>query len=289
MNSMFLSVDPELTLHYEQVGSGDINVVLVPGWTMSTRVFERQLDYFSLSSNYRITALDPRAHGLSSKTPGGHFYEQHGRDICAFIETLNLDNIVLCGWSFGTLAALSYVNQFGTERLSGFIMLDGPPRATGENNKEEWVTYSHGDKDGMRELFTVGRLRDSHQANIEFANWMLEFPTKEHIDWVLAITSQTPDNSAVLLNATAEFLDYRNDLILLAGTLPTMYVVRKDKGEVVLNWAKRNTPSARVESFGGHMMFWERADAFNKILEDFLEGCRRCSFRDKEGEMPTIT
>ena len=274
VNSKFLNVTPELTLHYEQVGNGDINVIMLPGWTMSTRVFKRQLDYFSTSKNYQITAIDPRAHGLSSKTEGGHFYEQHARDICAFIEILNLNNIVLCGWSFGTLAALSYVNQFGVERLSGFIMLDGPPRATGENNRKDWITYSHGDKDGLREFFTVGRLRDSRKANIEFANWMLEYPTKEKIDWILDITNQTPDNSAALLNATAEFLDYRNDLILVSKVLPIMYVVRKEQGEVVLNWAKQNTPSARVESFGGHMMFWERAETFNKILEDYLNGCR---------------
>ena len=44
---------------------------------------------------------------------------------------LGLDQIVLGGWSFGCLAALSWINQFGSERLRGFIMLDGPPRAAG--------------------------------------------------------------------------------------------------------------------------------------------------------------
>ena len=275
MSSKFLSITPELTLHYEQVGHGDTDVVLLPGWTMSTRVFERQLSFFNSSRDYRITAVDPRSHGLSSKTDGGHTYAQHGRDMGAFFEILNLNNIVLCGWSFGTLAALSYVNQFGTDRLCGFIMLDGPPRATGENNKEDWVTYSYDDKDGLREFFTVGRLRDAHKAKVEFAKWMLEYPTKEHIDWILEITNQTPDISAGLLNATAEFLDYRKDLVLLNQILPTLYVVREERGEVVSRWARQHTPSARIESFGGHMMFWERADKFNKILEDYLKECGR--------------
>ena len=275
MSSKFLSITPEVTLHYEQVGHGDINVVLLPGWTMSTRVFERQLNFFNSSRDYRIMAVDPRSHGLSSKTEGGHTYAQHGRDMGAFFEILNLNNIVLCGWSFGTLAALSYVNQFGKDRLSGFIMLDGPPRATGESNKEDWVTYSCDDEDGLREFFTVGRLRDAHKAKVEFAKWMLEYPTKEHIDWILEITNQTPNISAGILNATAEFLDYRKDLVSINQILPTLYVVREEKGEVVSRWTRQHTPSARVESFGGHMMFWERADKFNQILEDYLIECGR--------------
>ena len=44
-------------------------------------------------------------------------------------------------------------------------------------------------------------------------------------------------------------------------------------GPRVSRWAARHTPSARVEAFGGHMMFWERAEEFNRVLSDFLEGC----------------
>ena len=42
----------------------------------------------------------------------------------------------------------------------------------------------------------------------------------------------------------------------------------------VARWAARHTPAARVEAFGGRMMFWERADEFNRLLSDFLARCR---------------
>ena len=79
--------------------------------------------------------------------------------------------------------------------------------------------------------------------------------------------------TTVLLNATARFHDYREDLIALNGCVPLLYVVREEMGPRVSRWAARHTPSARVEAFGGHMMFWERAEEFNRVLADFLEGC----------------
>jgi len=270
----FLKIDDELTIHYEESGRGKIPVLFLPGWTMSTKVFERQLADFKESNEYRFITFDPRAHGLSSKTQEGHFYEQHGSDICAFIEKLGLENIVIAGWSFATLAVLAYVHQYGAKRLSGLIMLDGPPRAIGEDNKQEWVTYRYDDADAMQAFYTMGRLRNREIANREFAQWMLENKSSENIRWVLDITNQTPDTAAALLNATANFLDFREDLIALDGKIPLLYVVRNEIGELVSDWASRYTPTAQVCTLGEHLMFWERSDEFNQVLVEFLKRCR---------------
>lgn len=69
-------------------GHGGKTILRLPGWTMSTLVYERQLSYFENSDEFRFITLDPRAHGQSSKIRDGHFYEQHGRDLHAFGEHL---------------------------------------------------------------------------------------------------------------------------------------------------------------------------------------------------------
>ncbi len=273
MTGKLLKIDDELTIHYEESGRGERPILFLPGWTMSTKVFTRQLAYFEESYEYRFITFDPRAHGLSSKTQDGHHYEQHGRDIYAFIEKLKLENIVIAGWSFGTLAVLAYVHQYGAKRLSGLIMLDGPPRAIGEDNKKEWVTYRYDDADAMQSFYTMGRLENREFTNREFARWMLENKSLEDIQWVLDITNQTPDTAAALLNATANFLDFREDLIALNGKIPLLYVVRNEIGELVSNWASQYTPSAQVRALGDHLMFWERSDEFNRILTEFLKCC----------------
>lgn len=266
-------IDDELSIHYEASGHGTTTVLLVPGWTMSTAVFERQLEFFAGSEDYRFVTYDPRAQGESTRTAGGHYYARHGQDLGAFVERLGLERVVLGGWSFGTLEALAYVNQFGAGRLAGLIMLDGPPRATGADNAEDWVSYRFDDADGRDAFFTMGRLTGRDETNRAFADWLLEHPTEERIEWLLTLTEKMPDTAAALLNATARFHDYREDLIALNARVPLLYVVRGELGPRVSRWAARYTPAARVEAFGGHLMFWERADEFNRLLSDFLACC----------------
>ena len=274
MNSGRVRIDDELSVHYEASGRGATTVLLVPGWTMSTAVFERQLEFFASSTDYRFVTYDPRAQGESTKTAGGHYYARHGRDLGALVELLDLDRIVLGGWSWGTLEALAYVNQFGADRLAGLIMLDGPPSAAGADNEEDWVSYRYDDADGRDAFFTMGRLTDRDETNHAFARWLLECPSEARIEWLVSLTEKMPDTAAALLNATARFHDYREDLIALNARMPLLYVVREELGPRVSRWAARHTPAARVEALGGHLMFWERADEFNRLLSDFLASCQ---------------
>ena len=265
-----IQLDEELCIHYQSSGRGSRTLLFIPGWTMSARVFEHQLSYFSRSADYRFVTYDPRSHGLSTDTADGHYYEQHGRDLHAIIEALALDDIVLAGWSFGVLDALAYVSQYGNDKLSGLIMLDGSPKSRGFDSETEWISYRYDDADQREEFFTMGPLRDRSATNTEFAHWMLENISKANVDWVCEITNQTRNEVAALLNATGAFLDYSSELRQLSESIPLLYVVSEVLRGAVQNWSSLNTPNAQVSAFGKHLMFWERADEFNKVLSDYL-------------------
>ncbi len=271
--SKYIKLRNGLEVHYQESGGGKTPILFVPGWTMTTDIFHRQLEFFEGSTEFRFITLDPRSHGKTAKTQEGNHYEQHGRDLNEFIQALELDNLILCGWSFGTLATLSYVNQFNSSKLGGFIMLDGPPRATGEDNRKDWVTYSYADQDGSQEFFTMGKLRDPANTNTEFARWMLQNKKPEAVEWIVRMTEQTPNSVATGLNATAVFLDYREDLINLGKEIPTWCVVRAVQYEIVANWCSKHLPLATLSGFGEHMMFWEQSQRFNAELKSFLDIC----------------
>ncbi|MFW6028280.1 MAG: alpha/beta fold hydrolase [bacterium] len=269
--SQRVRVSDDLTLHYEEAGTGNRVILFVPGWTMSTAVFSEQLSFFADSAEYRFLTYDPRGQGLSTKSAAGHFYEQHGRDLNGLIEALELDKIVLGGWSAAGLTVLSYIHQFGADRLSGLILIDAAPRWKGADNSTEWVNYRYDDADGAEEHFTMGPLRDREKLNREIACWMLEDPSPESIAWIRDISNHTSDTVAALLNATGGFLDYRAELMRLEGRIPFLYVVREDLGDIVANWAKNYTPGAGVAAFGKHLMFRDRAEEFNSILYEYLK------------------
>lgn len=260
-------------MYYQESGWGEIPVVFVPGWTMTSEVFCRQLTCFEDSTAYRFITLDPRSHGLTATTANGNYYEKHGEDLHEFIIALGLEGLVLCGWSFATLATLSYVSQFGSAKLAGFIMLDGPPRACGESNKDDWVTYTFDDRDGAEEFFTMAKLKGPGKANHEFATWMLEDRSSDAIEWIISMTVKTSNETAALLNASAHFLDFRTELIRIGELMPVWCVVRKNQYEVVTKWCADNLQTARISAFGEHMMFWEQSERFNAELQDFLKTC----------------
>ncbi|MFS1524028.1 alpha/beta fold hydrolase [Microbulbifer sp. 2304DJ12-6] len=264
-----VKIDENITLHYEQAGNGDTTIIFIPGWMMSTEVFEHQLAHFKGSKKYRALAYDPRGQGKSSKPVEGHTYQQHARDLAQLIEKLDLKNVILAGWSYGVTEQLAYLNQFGTDKLKAMIMIDTGPDITGAT-RDEWIWYLNDDSDGYSRWFTEGIIEDRDNVISEFSKWMLENPTPENVAWISRIASHTSSSVASITNATGFYLDYSEDLIALEGKVPLLYIVRNEMKEVADKWIKANTPSASVVYMGKHMMFWERPKEFNMALDKFL-------------------
>ncbi len=269
VNAEEVKLDDELTIYYEQSGDGDITIIFIPGWMMSTDVFVHQLDHFKGSTKFRAIAYDPRGQGRSSKPMEGHTYQQHGRDLAAFMEKLKREKVILAGWSYGVTEQLAYLNQFGSDDLRGMVLIDTGPDVSGASY-DEWVWYLTDDSNGYARWFTEGIIENRKSVSTEFAKWMLEEPSPENIAWVESIADMTPSTVASVQNATGFYLDYTEDLVKLEGQVPLLYVTREESKAVADPWIKANTPSAQAEYLGKHLMFWERPEEFNAILDIYL-------------------
>jgi pimeloyl-ACP methyl ester carboxylesterase len=265
----YVELENGVTIHYEVAGRGNMAIVFTPGWMMSTEVFEHQLAYFENSETVRAIAYDPRGQGKSSKTIEGHTYQQHARDLNLFIEALELDSVILAGWSYGVTEQLAYIDQFGADRVEAMVLIDTGPDVSGES-REEWVWYLNDDSDGYSRWFTEGIIEDRQSVITEFSKWMLEDASEENVTWLTDIANLTSSSAASIQNATAFYLDYSDDLIALAEDTPLLYVVREESQQPAEAWIAANTPNAHRAYFGKHLMFWERPEEFNAVLNDFL-------------------
>ena len=266
--SRLIEVGSDLTLYCEVAGRGATPIIFIPGWSMDAKVFERQLIHFAASEEIQAIAYDPRGQGRSSKPLAGHFYDQRGRDLASLIMALSLKDVVLAGWSYGVLDALAYVKQFGAGNVRAAILIDGAPRGLGADPRRDWVWRSPEQHISANSVLRT--LQHRATVSAELAEWCLEAREPEQWRWLTEISEQTPDAIAALTNEAAIYADYETDLIRLCAERPVFVIVREDWRAVVTDWTAANAPGVETVALGKHMMFWDRATAFNAFLDDFL-------------------
>ena len=104
----------------------------------------------SMSSEYRVVALDSRGHGDSDHTPGHYTFLDYVSDIEATISKLGLENPILIGHSAGGRYAFSYAAQ-NQKQVKALVVVDIDPDAVNEswgamfkrykNESDEWDTF----------------------------------------------------------------------------------------------------------------------------------------------------
>jgi non-heme chloroperoxidase len=269
----------------ETVGAALPPLIFIPGWTMSADVFIRQLVFFG--QHRRVLAVDPRGQGKSAKPPQGYTYERRILDLAAMINCCREKPVVI-SWSAGVFDHLAYVQQRGTDRIAGHVLIDGAPATLRQSSVHDqmpgdhaWGNQASGDRastdwawfkidDPQARWFVDGPLGDRRGFDLAFAGWMLERPTPRAVAWLCSLSAQTPDWVAAITNAVSLFADYRLVLSQLSAKADCLIVVRAEWRDVAADWIAHHAPASGFAGFGSHLMFWEQADEFNRLLDSFL-------------------
>lgn len=266
----YVQVSPDLKLYYEEAGSGT-PIILIPGWTGTTRYYKAQLDHFS--KQYRAISYDPRSQGRSSKTAEGNHYTQHGADLRAFILALKLQNVILIGHSWGCHDSYAYFRAHGTDRIKAFVCIDSNPRGTFEKDGDWYSVKAASELKGFHDGMTYDRLQTTHG----FLQSMVTRPlTGAEVNWFTDQLMETPIPVAVLLDYDGQMADYTAEAKAIDGKIPVLNVLANPgwfdgwthTGKA---WLAANAPHSEVTDFGLHLMHWEFPDRFNAVVDDFLE------------------
>ena len=108
-------------LYYKDWGSGP-TVVLCHGWPLSSDSWAAQM-LFLASQGFRTVAHDRRGHGRSSQTWLGNDMDHYADDLATVIERLNLQDIVLVGFSTGGGEVARYIGRHGTRRVAKVVLV----------------------------------------------------------------------------------------------------------------------------------------------------------------------
>ncbi|UII81129.1 alpha/beta hydrolase [Flagellimonas sp. CMM7] len=219
--SKYITVGTDsIKVYVEDIGKGK-PIVFIPGWTMTSQFFSKQKDYFK--NDYRYISYDPRSHGKSTKTEKRNTYEDHANDLNDLINKLELDDVVLIGWSSGSATIYEYVKKYGSNNIDRVIFIDEPPKWIGDTSKE-WVYGSFDEyKESLKDL-----INDRFGYAKGTVQWMLQKngDAKEH-NWMVAQMMLTSNNAALSLYIDGLTSDYTEEVKRMDKTTSLLYLVRE--------------------------------------------------------------
>jgi len=120
-----ITVKDGTQIYYKDWGSGQ-PVVFSHGWPLNADSWEAQMVFLASNGN-RCIAHDRRGHGRSSQPWSGNEMDTYADDLSELIETLDLKDAVLIGFSAGGGEVARYIGRHGTQRLAKAVLISAVP------------------------------------------------------------------------------------------------------------------------------------------------------------------
>jgi non-heme chloroperoxidase len=113
------------SLYYKDWGKGPV-VAFSHGWPLSSDSWEAQMLYLA-ERGFRCVAHDRRGHGRSSQPFYGNDMDTYADDLAAVLQTLDLNEVTLVGFSTGGGEVARYIGRHGTERVKRAALISAIP------------------------------------------------------------------------------------------------------------------------------------------------------------------
>lgn len=260
-----LQIGAQTIAGYESRGTGR-PILLVHGNSSSSRIWQKQLQG-PLGSKYRLIAIDLPGHGDSSRPPNPEQdYSGPGYAACiaAIAGALGLEDTVVVGWSLGGHAILNAATALPL--VAGLMIFGTPPISKGPDG------FS-----GFKGLSGTTFTPQPSDAEIEawitsaFAPGFAPVPS-----FVGADFRKTDGAARGYLGASAQQGRFADEVEIVRGLNVPLAIVHGAEEQIVdLGYLQQlNAPTlwrgeVQVIPGAGHAPQWERAQAFDNILDAF--------------------
>lgn len=273
----FITVGTEnsdsIDLYYEDHGAGQ-PVVLIHGYPLDGSSWEQQTAAL-LEAGHRVITYDRRGFGRSSKPTTGYDYDTFASDLATVLDTLELHDAVLVGFSMGTGEVGRYLGTHGADRVSKAVFLGSlEPYLLQADDNPDGVPQSV--FDGLLDAVTTDRYAFFTQFFAGFFNTD-EFLGNRLSQEALDANQQLAYNASPYASVWAQptwLTDFRADIekidvpsLIVHGTADNILPI----DATGRRFAKALPSATYVEIEGApHGMLWTHAAVVNEILLDFL-------------------
>ncbi len=246
-------------LHYVRIGKGNPPVVLLPGITAPAATWEFVAR--AMAERNDVYVVDVRGRGLSQQGPElSYGLDDYAEDIVDLMRVLGLDRPALLGHSMGARIAVRLAARY--PHAVGKVVLADPP-VSGPGRREYPIPLSF-----YLDSLAAAKRGEGYEAMKDALGWSDE-QLDQRMEWLPTCDPKAIAESHHSFNADdihADMPAISAETILLhaerGGT-----VLESDAQEIV-----RLIPNCRCLRIdgAGHMIPWDRLDAFVDAVNQFL-------------------
>jgi peroxiredoxin len=264
----------EIELYYEDHGSGQA-VVLIHGYPLDGSSWEKQTAAL-LDAGYRVITYDRRGFGKSSKPTAGYDYDTFASDLKILLDTLELNDAVLVGFSMGSGEVGRYLSTYGSARVAKAVFLGSlEPFLLQTDDNPTGVPQSV--FDGLTEAVTADRYAFFTEFFKNFYNTDTFLGTPRLSEEALRASWNLAARSGAFASIAAQptwLTDFRGDIpridvpaLIAHGTADNILPIDATGRE----FAKALPSAEYVEIEGApHGMLWTHSSEINEALLAFL-------------------
>ena len=223
---LFSSVD----LHVEDTGGLGRPVVLIHGWPLSGASWAHQVPAFA-AAGYRVISYDRRGFGRSDKPGRGYDYDTFTEDLHSVLESLDLRDVTIVGFSMGGGEVAHYFGKYGADRIHSAVFASAVPPFLAKSDDNPDGPLPKEVADGME-----NGLRSDRDAF--FPQFLHDFFTargalkvsQAEVDAAVELAQQSDQKAALGAMEAFATTDFREDLKKV--TVPTL-VIHGDSDGIV--------------------------------------------------------
>jgi non-heme chloroperoxidase len=263
----------DIDLYYEDHGTGQ-PVVLIHGYPLDGSSWEKQTAAL-LEAGHRVITYDRRGFGRSSRPTTGYDYDTFAADLGTVLDTLDLRDAVLVGFSMGTGEVGRYLGTHGSDRVAKAVFLGSlEPYLLQADDNPEGVPQSV--FDGLFAAVQADRYAFFTQFFAGFFNTdelLGDRLSQEALEANQQLAYNASPHASVWAQPTW-LTDFRGDIekidvpaLIVHGTADNILPI----DATGRRFAQALPTATYVEIDGApHGMLWTHADEVNTILLDFL-------------------
>lgn len=276
VNSALLGLK-EISVHVDDHGGDGRPVVLIHGWPLSGKSWSEQIQTL-LGAGFHVITYDRRGFGESDKPSSGYDYDTFAEDLNGLLESMDLHDVSIVGFSMGGGEAARYIAKYGEERIHSVVFAAAIP---------PYLNKTDDNPDGPLDEATVTQMTEGLQADdTAFYKGFLEqffsangdgnvLISEQQMADAVALCAQADKDASLASMAAFATTDFRDDLTKI--TVPTL-VIHGDADAIVpfdgsgkLTHEQVAGSELHVIANGPHGCNVSHADEFNTALIDFLK------------------